>query len=288
MLEYTIILFYRYVRIENPDQLRRSQIDLATRLNITGRIIVSKEGINATLEGTNENVEIYLKELLTDERFKKTHIKKSAGIGNAFPKLSVKVRKEIVTLGLSEDIDPNIISGKRLKPENLKQWYESGKEFYVIDMRNDYEFNVGRFKDSALLPLENFRDVPKTLSRIENLKEKTVLSVCTGGVRCEKASGLLMREGFKDVYQLDGGIVSYIEKFPLQEFEGSLYVFDRRVIINNDSNDKHVVIGKCDKCGTSSERYVNCKNPECNKHFLCCADCSLPDGKSYCSESCLK
>ncbi len=284
--EYTIILFYKYVRIENPEEVKQTQLDLATKLGLKGRVIVAGEGINVTLEGTTENIDAYLEEYFSDERFAGTHIKKSVGSGIAFPKLSVKVRPEIVSLHLEEDIDPNIITGKHLKPETLKEWYESGKEFYVIDMRNDYEFNVGRFKDSVLMPIQNFRDIPKALSYIENLRDKTVVPVCTGGVRCEKASGLLVREGFKDVYQLDGGIVTYMEKFPAQEFEGSLYVFDNRITMDFDPKEKHKVVGLCLKCGASTERYVNCKNPKCNKHFLCCENCSEDSGKSYCSDVC--
>ncbi len=287
---YKIILFYKYVNIEDPVKLKNEQMDLCVALGLKGRVIVAKEGINATLEGTEENIEKYLKVYLSDPRFSDTHIKKSFGTGDSFPKLSVKARKEIVSLHLEKDINPNEITGVHLKPEELKQWYESGKDFVVVDMRNDYEFKVGRFKDSIMPDLQNFRDVPKALSDIEHLKDKTVLTVCTGGVRCEKASGLLKREGFKDVYQLDGGIVSYMEKFPAQEFEGTLYVFDKRITMDFDSinnvGDKHVVVGKCDKCEVSSERFVNCKYPQCNKHFICCESCSEEDGKSFCSVEC--
>jgi UPF0176 protein len=283
---YTIILFYKYTPIDDPEKEKHAQHALCQKLNLTGRIIVASEGINVTLEGTTEHIETYLKEYLADSRFIGTHIKKSVGTGNAFPKLSVRVRKEIVTLGLENDINPNEITGKHLKPEELKQWYESGKEFYVIDMRNDYEFKVGRFKDSQLMPIQNFRDIPKALSHIESLRDKTVVPVCTGGVRCEKASGLLVREGFKDVYQLDGGIVTYMEKYPAQEFQGSLYVFDKRILLDFDPEDSHIIIGKCEKCETPSERYVNCKNPQCNKHFLCCEECSEDDERSFCGEKC--
>ena len=223
---------------------------------------------------------------MSDRRFSDSLIIKSHGRGDSFPKLSVKARKEIVTLGLEDDIDPNQITGKHLKPEELKQWYESGKKFKIVDMRNGYEFKVGRFKDSLMPDLENFRDLKKEISKIEELKDETVLTVCTGGVRCEKASGLLVREGFKDVYQLDGGIVTYMEKFPASEFEGSLYVFDKRILMHFDPEDNHKVIGKCDKCGVLSERYVNCRNPMCNKHFLCCVDCSEEGGGAYCGDDC--
>lgn len=283
---YTIILFYKYVPIENPEKLRDEQRALCEKLGLKGRIIVAKEGINATFEGTTENTEKYLKEYLADPRFSDTHIKRSVGTGDAFPKLSVKVRKEIVSLHLENDIDPNQITGKHIKPEELKRWFEEGKKFHIVDMRNDYEFKVGRFKGSVMPDLQNFRDLNKEISKIEHFRDDPVLTVCTGGVRCEKASGLLVREGFKEVYQLDGGIVSYMEKFPASEFEGSLYVFDKRILMDFDPEDKHVVVGRCEKCEEPSERYVNCKNPQCNKHFLCCEDCSEDDGRSFCSSEC--
>ncbi len=284
--DYTILLFYKYVQIENPAEVRGWQMELCQKLGLKGRLIVAHEGINVTLEGTTENVQKYIEELEKDSRFLNIHFKKSKGTGDAFPKLSVKVRKEIVSLHLENDIDPNQITGKHLMPEELKQWYESGKEFYVIDMRNDYEFKVGCFKDSVLMPIQNFRDIPSALSYIEHLKDKTVLPVCTGGVRCEKASGLLVREGFKDVYQLYGGIVNYMEKFPAQEFKGTLYVFDKRITMDFDPEDRHEVIGRCDKCGSDTEMFANCRNKQCNKHILCCDDCRMDDGTVFCSQQC--
>ncbi|MBA3733278.1 rhodanese-related sulfurtransferase [Patescibacteria group bacterium] len=286
MDEYQIILFYNYTHVEDPEELRHFQHALCKRLDLKGRVIVAKEGINATLEGKTENINAYLEEYLADSRFSNTHIKKSKGIGDAFPKLSVRNRKEIVSLNLEEDFSPTEVTGKKLKPEELKQWFESGKDFHIVDMRNDYEYKVGRFKDSIMPKLENFRDVPRVLGELENLKNKPVLTVCTGGVRCEKASGFLKKNGFNDVYQLDGGIVSYMEKFPGEEFQGSLYVFDKRITMSFDPEDKHVVVGNCDICNVSSERYVNCKNPRCNKHFICCRECSEEDGKSTCSMEC--
>lgn len=284
--EFTILLFYKYIRIDNPEVVRDAQRKLCEDLGLKGRIIVAHEGINVTLEGTTENTKKYIEELEHDPRFLNIHFKKSKGTGNAFPKLSVKARSEIVSLHLSEDIDPNQITGKHLKPEELKQWYEEGREFYVIDMRNDYEYRVGHFKDSVLMPVQNFRDIPSALSHIEHLKGKTVVPVCTGGVRCEKASGLLVREGFSDVYQLDGGIVSYMEKFPAEEFKGTLYVFDKRVTMDFDPKERHEVVGACDKCGVACEAFLNCRNKQCNKKMLCCTDCRTEEGIVFCSEAC--
>lgn len=272
---HEIILFYKYVRIENPVLLRDSQRALCEKLGLKGRLLIAYEGINGTLEGTTEHINEYLREFLADARFSDTHIKRSEGTGNAFVKLMVKVRKEIVTLGLGEqDIDPNTTTGVHLEPEKLYEWmHASDKEFYIVDMRNDYEHNVGRFKNSILPPLENFRDLPKVLPQLEHLKEKTVVTVCTGGVRCEKASGYLVSQGFKDVYQLDGGIVSYMEKYKNDDFQGKLYVFDDRISMTFTPDDKRTIVGRCGKCDSPSENYVNCANDLCHKHFICCEGC---------------
>ncbi len=283
---FTIILFYKYVHIENPEEQRKSQRALAEKYNLLGRIIIAHEGINVTLEGTNEHIESYLREFLADSHFNGTHIKKSCGTGDSFPRLSVKIRPEIVTLGV-----PNFNSlnhtGKILSPEDLKEWYKNkkvGQDFYVVDLRNDYEYNVGRFKGSIMPRLENFRDVPRVLSELDDLKDKPVVTVCTGDVRCEKASAYLASKGFTDVYHLYGGIVTYMEKFPASEFEGSLYVFDKRKVMHFDNPDKHVVVGKCMLCQCPCENYVNCAYPQCNKHFICCEECS--GTKPLCSDEC--
>ncbi len=281
---YTIILFYNYVSVADPKALREEQFALCTKLGLTGRVIVAQEGINATLEGTDENIATYLDVFLSQPAFANTHIKKSRGTGNAFPKLSVKVRPEIVSLHLKKDISPKEKTGKRLSAQELKEWFATkkvGTDFHIVDMRNDYEFRVGRFAGSVMPSLKNFRDLNQSIKEIEDLKDKTVLTVCTGGVRCEKASGYLIDQGFKDVYQLDGGMVTYMEQFPGQGFEGSLYVFDRRITMHFDSPQEHVVIGRCDLCEKPCERYVNCKNPACNAHFICCEGCGGEE-RPYC------
>lgn len=286
--KFEVILFYKYVRIEDPQKLMLEQKELCEKLDLKGRMIIAHEGVNGTFEGTKENIDKYLKEYLADFRFSKTHIKRSEGNGQAFPKLSIKVRKEIVTLGLGqEDIDPNTLTGKHLKPDELHELINhKDKEFYIVDMRNDYEHKVGHFKNSILPPLENFRDLPKVVSTLVHLKEKTVVTVCTGGVRCEKASGYLLKQGFKDVYQLDGGIVSYMEKYKNDDFQGKLYVFDERVSMTFTSDEKRTIVGKCGRCNTLAENYINCANDLCHKHFICCVDCLEENGKGYCAIPC--
>ncbi len=217
---YKIILFYKYVDIENPEKEMHEQRDLCLRLGLKGRTIIAKEGINATLEGTVENIKKYMGVMKSDPRFSDIHWKISEGTGTAFPKLSVKVRNEIVSLHLGDkDVNPNIVTGKYLTPEELHAWiHDEKKEFYIIDMRNDYETKSGYFENSIFPQLSNFRDLNQALPMLDNLRDKTIVTVCTGGVRCEKASGFLVTQGFTNVYQLKGGIVSYMGKISQSRF----------------------------------------------------------------------
>jgi UPF0176 protein len=299
-MEHQILLYYKYVFIENPELEMKHQRELCERLGLFGRIILAKEGINGTVEGTIESTEKYIEEIEKDSRFTDMHWKKSTGDGKSFPKLSVKARKEIVSLHLGTcDIDPNEVTGIHLKPKELHEWIKEGREFYIVDMRNAYEHKVGYFENSILPPIENFRDLPKVVEQIAHLKNKTVLTVCTGGVRCEKASGFLITQGFTDVYQLDGGIVSYMERYPNENFKGKLYVFDQRVVMMPARPDSlgggfysddvaHEIVGKCDSCADMSENYVNCANPVCHRHFINCQNClNKNDGKSFCPGRCV-
>lgn len=286
MSEFQVLLYYKYVTVENPEYFRDEHRVLCEKLNLKGRIIVAQEGLNGTVEGRTEDTEEYARILKNDPRFADMDIKRSVGTGAAFPRLSVKARSEIVSMHLGEqDFSPTRVTGKYLKAEELHEWILSGKEFYIVDMRNDYEYKVGRFEGSLFPNLENFRDVPKVLPELESLKNKTVVTVCTGGVRCEKASGFLVQNGFNDVYQLYGGIVTYMEKYPNEHFKGSLYVFDKRIVMKFESDTvPHEIIGRCQKCDVPTDHYVNCQNLACHMHFLCCEKCLAEDGKAYCEK----
>lgn len=286
--QFEIILFYKYVHIDNPKQLQKSQMELQNRLGLKGRTLIASEGINATIEGTKENIDLYLNEFLSDPRFATTHIKRSPGTGKAFAKCFVRIKPEIVALGLACDIDPNKLTGKRLSPAELHNWINSDKEFYIVDMRNAYEHLAGHFKGSILPPMDNFRELPKFLASLAHLKNKTVVTVCTGGVRCEKASGYLLANGFTDVYQLDGGIVSYMEKFPNEDFLGKLYVFDERMLMGFFTDDpKHVVVGRCIVCSKPSERFTNCIDIDCHRQTIACLECERSKGIDFlCPEGC--
>lgn len=286
-MKYQILLFYKYIPIENPVHEMREQRRLCERLDLTGRIIIAEEGINGTVEGTIENTEEYIRQMSADPRFWDVDWKKSEGTGEAFPKLKVKVREEIVSLHLHDkDIKPWETTGKYLEAEELHQWFEQGCEFYIVDMRNDYEHKSGYFEGSILPPFSNFRDLSDLLPQLENLKDKTIVTVCTGGVRCEKASGFLVENGFADVYQLKNGIVTYMEKYPNEHFKGKLYVFDGRILMGfNTTDPAHTIVGTCERCLAQSEHYINCDAVGCHRHFILCENCIGKTGK-ICPKGC--
>lgn len=288
MSNQQILLYYKYTTIADPERFATEQRMLCEDLHLNGRLIIAKEGLNGTVEGTLEETEKYAAAMLADSRFADMNFKKSVGIGNAFPRLSIKVRAEIVSLHLGEaDFSPTHITGKYVSPEELYGWiHDDKKELYIVDMRNDYEHKIGFFKNSILPPLKNFRDLPALLPTLEHLKNKTVVTVCTGGVRCEKASGFLVNNGFNDVYQLHNGIVSYMEKYPEEDFAGKLYVFDNRIAMGfNSPTVAHEIVGRCAHCSAPSENYVNCKLKSCNAHFITCEVCSVSG--VFCSDKCV-
>lgn len=261
---------------------------LCESLNLKGRIIIASEGINGTVEGTVENTQKYIKAMTSDKKFKDIHFKKSKGNGNSFPKLNIKVREEIVASYLDKTdkpINPREITGKYITPEELHTWINSDKKFFIVDMRNDYETQVGYFENSIKAPFKNFRDMHSVLPILKDLENETIVTVCTGGVRCEKASGFLVANGFKNVYQLQGGIVSYMEKYPNEDFLGKLYVFDGRVTVGfNIEDPKHKIVGKCAVCSKPADTYYDCINIHCpgHRHFINCDKC-LKQNKGYCS-----
>ncbi len=284
---FQVLLYYRYVQIDNPEKMMFEQRALCEKLHLKGRIIVSFEGINGTIEGTIENTEKYILELKKDVRFSGIDFKKSEGTGSAFGKLSIKVRPEIVASNIP-NLNPNSVTGKHLSVEKLHEWFLDNKEFYIVDMRNDYEYISGHFEGSILSGFHNFKDLPAVVEKLSPLKNKTIVTVCTGGVRCEKASGFLLQNGFNDVYQLENGIQTYMEAYPNEHFKGKLYVFDNRLTIgfNTDSPD-HEIVGQCMLCNISCDTYVNCMNHVCHLHFICCENCRDHDtGLAFCSDEC--
>ena len=283
---HTVILYYKYTAVPDPKAEVSAHKALCQRLKLTGRVLIAPEGINGTLEGTHQAIIEYCAELEKSSLFFGMNIKKSVGTGNAFPKLTVKTRTEIVSSYLGASVDPNRKTGIYMSAEELHTLIESDTEFYIVDMRNDYETKAGYFEGSILSGMANFRDLPELLKTLSHLRDKKIVTVCTGGVRCEKASAFLIENGFSDVYQLKDGIVTYMETYPNQHFKGKLYVFDQRILVgfNTDAPD-HEIVGTCLVCGELSERFVNCTNDDCHLHFICCEHCVV-NGNSFCSKQC--
>lgn len=282
-MEYTVLLFYKYTRVKDPEVLATYTRGLCEGLSLKGRAIIAEEGINMTFEGLTTDTTRFIETFMKDKRFRDMHVKTSIGTGKAFPRLSVKVRNEIVSTQFPKEINPRKQTGTYLKPEKLKEWFDKQEDFVIVDMRNDYEFWSGRFKNSIDPGMRASRDLPQVMDKLTIHKDKKVLTVCTGGVRCEKMSAYLLAQGFKDVYQLDGGIHSYMEKYPGQDFVGALYTFDNRDTMHF-GGDRDIV-GTCRFCQGKTEDYYNCANDLCHLHFIACENCAT-DEHVFCSDTC--
>ncbi|MGI8351140.1 rhodanese-related sulfurtransferase [Niallia circulans] len=270
MSEYRVLLYYKYVPIENPEELTKEHLAFCKELGLLGRILISHEGINGTVSGTVEQTDKYIEAMRQDPRFSDTIFKIDEADGHAFKKMHVRHKKELVNLSLEDDVDPLKLTGKHLKPA---EFYEKMQdpETIVIDARNDYEYDLGHFRGAIKPEIETFRELPQWIKENKDkLEGKKILTYCTGGVRCEKFSGWLMKEGFEDVSQLDGGIVTYGKDPEVQGelWDGQCYVFDQRISVPVNQKE-HVIVGRDFFTGEPCERYVNCANPECNRKMLC-------------------
>jgi UPF0176 protein len=272
MHEYVVILFYKFAELVDPAGFAEAHRTKCRELGLTGRMLVAHEGVNATFEGTTSGIEAYKKFLSEDAYFDGLVIKESAGNGRAFPGLKVKVRDEVVTLGAGR-FDVEKETAARLKPKELDQWYKNNEDFVVLDLRNSYEIASGAFDRTIDPGLENFRDLSSKIGELGHLKNKKVVTVCTGGIRCEKATCLLKREGFTDVYQLEDGIHTYMKEYPGKNFKGTLFVFDNRMTTDVVPAQTKVVIGKCVFCSATTEQYCTDDTVRPSKKMLCCSVC---------------
>jgi UPF0176 protein len=281
--KYLVLLYYHYTRIDDPESFSESHHLYCVEHNLLGRIIIAGEGINGTVSGKEEDCIRYMRDLESDERFSGIEFKVDEVEGHTFQKLYVRVKPEIVNSGL-EHIDPNQKTGIHLEPHEFHK-IKDEEDVVILDVRSNYEHALGKFKNAITLDIDNFREFPEKVRELDNLKDKRVLTYCTGGIKCEKASAFLLEQGFENVYQLHGGIIKYGFEEGGEDFEGKCYVFDSRVAVEvNDVNP--TVLSKCHVCGKFSDRMVNCANPECNKHVPVCEECGWElDGA--CSPECL-
>lgn len=279
-----IILFYKYTDIQYPKQIFKWQMQVCRELNLKGRVIIANEGINATLGGSEQNIEIYKKIMNNHIYFKDIDFKESEGNAECFPRLRIVIKNEIVKLG----IDPREISykqsGKHISPSNVHRLLSNKpSDLIVLDVRNNYESNIGNFEGAILPDIKYFRQLPEYIdSNLDLFKDKQVLMYCTGNIRCERASAYLKSKNIaREVYQLEGGIHRYIEQFPNGYFKGKNYVFDARISIAANES----IIGNCFVCNEPYDDYTNCLNAVCNRHFICCKNC-IQKLNNTCSQSC--
>ena len=279
------MLFYVFTPLADPEAIRLWQRDLGEALHLRGRLIISKDGINGTLGGDLPALKKWARSFRSYAPFKDADIKWSEGTGVDdtghsldFPKLSVKVRDEIVSFGAPGELqvdDHGVVGGgTRLTPEALHDLVAERDDVVFFDGRNALEAQIGRFRDAVVPDVETTRDFVELLDSgaYDDLKGKPVVTYCTGGIRCEVLSSLMSARGFGEVYQLEGGIVRYGETFGDDGlWDGSLYVFDGRGSV--DFSDHAAVIGECVGCRTATKRTANCPDPSCRVQQVVCEDC---------------
>ncbi len=279
--------FYRYVNIEHPVNLRDELYAYWQSLNVLGRIYVAKEGINAQLSVPEHNFKAFEEHLYQIPIFKEVPFKYAIEDDNkSFFALIMKVKKKIVADGLKDDAFDTTNTGQRLDALTFHKMVDE-PETVVVDMRNNYESEVGRFYNAICPDVKNFRDeLPKVLEVLEDKRDKNILLYCTGGIRCEKASAWLKHNGYENVYQLHGGIIQYVhqvKKHGLEsKFIGKNFVFDER--LSEKVTDD--ILSKCHCCGVVSERQINCSYEPCHTLHIQCEKCS-EERKGCCGDKCL-
>jgi UPF0176 protein len=276
-----IVLFYAFVPLADPDALRLWQRDLAESLGLRGRILLSPHGVNGTLGGEMSAVKRWLRKTKEHAAFRDLDVKWSEGGADDFPRLSVKVRDEIVTFGAADELvvdESGVVGGGvRLSPDELHELVER-EDVVFLDGRNEFESRIGRFRDAVVPDVATTREFVAELDsgRWDHLKTEPVVTYCTGGVRCEVLSSLMVARGFERVYQLDGGVARYGERFGDDGlWQGSLYVFDRRGSV--EFSDHAAVLGRCAVCGDATSRMQNCSDLQCREQLVVCRPCGGRD-----------
>jgi predicted sulfurtransferase len=279
-----VVIFYSYVFIEYPQRILKWQSRLCQYLHLKGRVVIAHEGINATLQGSTEAIARYRQFMDQHGLFKNIDYKETDVEGDCFVKLDIKVKNEIVHLGVDPDIIHAKNSGTHLAPEQVHALLsEQPDNLIVFDARNNYESAIGHFRNAVTPDINHFRELPGYIDNtLDQFKDKQVLMYCTAGVRCERASAYLKSKNVaRAVYQMKGGIQRYVEQYPDGHFRGKNYVFDARISVQITSD----VIGHCFLCNASCNEYTNCLYATCNRHFIACASC-VAEYQSYCSTTC--
>jgi len=238
------IASYKFVQLDNPEALREDLQTECTDLGIMGTILLGHEGINLILASGRQGIDGFQKMLTRYPEFNDMQFKESFSDFIPFSRMAIKVKPEIVTMGV-EGVEPENKPAPRISAKELKQWYDKGKEFIILDTRNDYEFQLGTFENSVNFNITNFREFPEAVKKLQ-AEGKPIVTFCTGGIRCEKAAPMMLENGFENVYQLDGGILTYFEECGGEHWKGECFVFDDRIALDSDLKKTDTVL--CDVC----------------------------------------
>ena len=243
--EIVNIAGYRFIHLKDRDELRQPFREITSKLGIKGTILLSHNGINFFLAGTKASIDNYISYLDRDERFKNMSLHISYSDYQPFRRMLVRLKKEIISLGIDE-VRPADYTGKYIEPMEFKKWLDEGREVTILDTRNDYELRVGTFENAIDLDIKTFRDFPKAVQNLQQDKSTPVVMFCTGGIRCEKASVVMENQGWKNVYQIKGGVLGYFKETGGEHWQGDCFVFDQRVAL--DTNLEETEIVNCYKC----------------------------------------
>ena len=232
---------YKFERLDSLDTLIPEFQDKCDELELKGSVYLSPRGINFSISGTEENIEKYIEFMENDSRFLNIPLKRTYSETQPFRRMKVRLKKEIISLG-RDDIDPRELTGEYVSPQELLSMYENNEDVVVLDTRNEYETRVGLFENAVDLQLDTFRDFPKAIEQLpEEYKDKKIVMYCTGGIRCEKASAVMLKAGFTDVKQLEGGVLDYFKETGGKYWNGDCFVFDERVALDTDLNETEYI-----------------------------------------------
>lgn len=264
---------YRFVDLPDRDELRQPMLDVCLEAGLKGTVLLSPNGINFFLAGTEEATNSYLSHLESDQRLAGIPVKFSHTDYQPFRRMLVKRKREIISLGM-DDIRPAEFTGPYISPMEFKRMLDNGEEVIVLDTRNDYETRVGMFEGAVDLDIATFRQFPDAIGALPNeYQSKTVVMYCTGGIRCEKASAVMLKAGFEDVRQLEGGILGYFEECGGTHWSGDCFVFDQRVALDHQLEETEVVM--CFRC----REPLSAKQQQ-SEHYVinqCCPYCFQSD-----------
>ena len=232
---------YKFEQLDSLDTLIPEFQNKCDELELKGSVYLSPRGINFSISGTEGNIEKYINFMENDSRFLNIPLKRTYSETQPFRRMKVRLKKEIISLG-RDDINPRELTGEYVTPQELLNMYENNDDVVVLDTRNEYETRVGLFENAVDLQLDTFRDFPKAIEQLpEEYKNKQIVMYCTGGIRCEKASAVMLKAGFTDVKQLEGGVLDYFKETGGKYWNGDCFVFDERVALDKDLNETEYI-----------------------------------------------